>query len=194
MPSDSIDLNFYASRALVTDNRETDYTVMGAATTVVSLNPAGNIDTTVTAENVQPDAAGEITITLGPGVNNNNGNRFTYLGVLRVDINSVQVPIVFTDEPDDTTVILGRPVTFTAAVNSSPPYTVQWMKDNVDIEGATSFSYTIPAVTQDLDNAKYSVKVSNLNSTAPAGRLPCGSIRTMSSQRWCQDQAPVPAR
>ena len=58
--------------------------------------------------------------------------------------------------------ILGRPVTFTAAVNSSPPYTVQWMKDNVDIEGATSFSYTIPAVTQDLDNTKYSVKVSNL--------------------------------
>ncbi len=161
-PSDSIDLNFYASRDLVTDNRETDYTVMGAATTVVSLNPAGNINATVTAENVQPTAAGEITITLGPGVNNNNGNRFTYLGVLRVDITSVQVPIVFTDEPDDTTVILGRPVTFTAAVNSSPPYTVQWMKDNVDIEGATSFSYTIPAVTQDLDNTKYSVKVSNL--------------------------------
>lgn len=162
LPSDSINLNFYASRASVSDNRETDYTVTGAATTVVSLNPAGNIDTTVTAENVQPDAAGEITITLGPGVNNNNGNLFTYLGVLRVDINSVQVPIVFTDEPDDATVILGRPVTFTAAVNSSPPYTVQWMKDNVDIEGATSFSYTIPAVTQDLDNTKYSVKVSNL--------------------------------
>ncbi|RYZ26993.1 MAG: hypothetical protein EOP49_42785, partial [Sphingobacteriales bacterium] len=119
----------------------------------------------IIAPEIKPSATGEITVTLGPGPENNNANHFTYLGVLRLDVNAAQTPIVFTSEPVDTTVPAGRPVTFTAAVDSSPPYTIQWLKDGDPIKGADQFSYTVPTVTADLDGAKYSVRVSNLQFT-----------------------------
>jgi hypothetical protein len=74
-----------------------------------------------------------------------------------------QRPVVFIDEPDDQTILLGRPVTFTAVVDSTPPYEIKWMKDDVEIPDAPSqFSYTIPVVSLDMDNTRYSVKVNNL--------------------------------
>lgn len=165
-PSQNHNLTFYASRAGVGDNRETLYTVTGAAVNEATLNPSNNINTSVVLETVKPDAAGEITITLGPGPENNNANHFTYLGVLKLEVVSAQQPIVFTQEPADSSVAVGRSVTFTAAVNSTPPYTIQWKKDNVDIPEATQFSYTIPVAGLDLDNTRYSVTVSNLGFTA----------------------------
>ena len=78
-------LTFYASRTGVGDNRETRYTVTGASEGTYDLNAANNVSDTVTAENVVPDASGEITIGLTPGPNNNNGNHFTYLGVLVIE-------------------------------------------------------------------------------------------------------------
>ncbi|MES2708404.1 MAG: immunoglobulin domain-containing protein [Verrucomicrobiota bacterium] len=158
-------LTFYASRSGVNDNRETLYTITGANTSSTSLNAANNIDGTAGVSDIKPSAAGEITVALTPGANNNNGNHFTYLGVLRLDVNLDQVPVVFTTEPADTTVLAGRPVTFTAAVQSSPPYTIQWQKDGSAIEGANQFTYTIPAATPDLNGSKYSVTVSNLQFT-----------------------------
>lgn len=160
-------LSFYASRAGVADNRETLYTVTGAATATTTLNASNNIDTQAVLTDLKPSAAGELTITIGPGPNNTNtANHFTYLGVLRLDVNLDQVPVVFTTEPADTSVLAGRPVTFTAAVNSSPPYTIQWKKDGQAIDGANQFTYTIPAATADLEGSKYSVTVSNLQFSA----------------------------
>ena len=161
-------LTFYASRAGVGDNRETLYTVSNGTSSVeVALNVANNIDSTVAAELIKPSAAGELTVTLAPGPNNNNANHFTYMGVMKLElVPATQQPVVFSDEPDDQTVLLGRPVTFTAAVNSTPPYTIQWMKDDVPIPDATQFTYTIPATSQDMDNTRYSVKVSNLQFNA----------------------------
>ncbi|MDB6070456.1 MAG: hypothetical protein JWL81_1627 [Verrucomicrobiales bacterium] len=165
-PGDNHNLTFYASRAGVSDSRETLYTVDGAITSTTTLEPANNVNTTTTVSGIKPNAAGEFTITMGPGPNNTNGNHFTYLGVLKVEVVPPQQPVVFSQEPADTTVLTGRPVTFTAAVNSTPPYTIQWKKDNVDIPDANQFSYTIPAAGLDLDNTKYSVTVSNLAFTA----------------------------
>lgn len=48
------------------------------------LDAANNVEETVTVEGVAPTAAGEITVALAPSPNNNNGNHFTYLTVLRV--------------------------------------------------------------------------------------------------------------
>ena len=78
------DLTFYGSR-LATDNRETSYRLSGADESMVSLNVAGNIDQTVRAEGILPDADGTIRISLEPGPENDNGNHFIYLGVLQID-------------------------------------------------------------------------------------------------------------
>ena len=83
-PEKAYDLTFFASRTGVGDNRETGYTIVGAATTTVALDSANNVANTVTAGGVKPDGAGEITISLAPTENNNNGNHFTYLGVLEL--------------------------------------------------------------------------------------------------------------
>ncbi len=83
-PARRYSLTFYASRTGVTDNRETGYTVQGANSILVTLNTANNVNNTVTATGISPDAAGEITVSLAPTANNNNANHFTYLGVMKV--------------------------------------------------------------------------------------------------------------
>jgi len=77
-------LTFYASRTGVGDNRETGYTVQGANSGFAALNPANNINNITKVEGITPDASGEITVSIGPTPNNNNGNHFTYLGVMRL--------------------------------------------------------------------------------------------------------------
>ncbi|MGV3773424.1 MAG: GDSL-type esterase/lipase family protein [Verrucomicrobiales bacterium] len=77
-------ISFYASRTGVSDNRETRYTVQGANTQTTDLNVANNINNVAHIEFIQADDNGTLRIALTPGSNNNNGNRFTYLGVLRV--------------------------------------------------------------------------------------------------------------
>jgi hypothetical protein len=79
------DLTFYASRTGVSDNRETGYTVEGAATNLTVLNAANNVTNVARLEGVRPDASGRLVIRLAPTARNNNANHFTYLGVLRVD-------------------------------------------------------------------------------------------------------------
>lgn len=115
-------LSFYASRTGVSDNRETLYTVAGATTNTAALNAVNNIDNTVEVNDVVPDSSGTITISLTPSPNNNNGNHFTYLGVLKVLVVPPQTPIVFTLEPVSREVPEFETVTFTAAVTGAPPY------------------------------------------------------------------------
>lgn len=79
------DLTFYASRTSASDNRETLYTVTGAAVATTTLNAANNQSQTARLLTVKPDSSGEITIALSPGPANNNANHFTYLGTLRLD-------------------------------------------------------------------------------------------------------------
>jgi len=79
------DFTFYASRMGIRDNRETGYTLTGANTGFAALDVAANIENVVTATGIEPDAAGEITISLAPTANNNNAYHFTYLGVMKVE-------------------------------------------------------------------------------------------------------------
>lgn len=84
------DFTFFASRISVGDNRETRYTIAGATSGSVTLNPSNNNTNTVPFS-VTPNASGEILISIAPGANNNNtANHFTYLNVL--EINTVPEP------------------------------------------------------------------------------------------------------
>ena len=88
---------FFGSRTGVSDNRETRYTVTGATTGEALLNTANNVNNTVAVPDIRPTAAGEITIALTPGPNNNNANHFTYLGLMKVDFVPFRTPRILID-------------------------------------------------------------------------------------------------
>lgn len=153
---------FYASRLGVSDVRETGYTISGTNSTYVTLDPANNVDNVAVAAGISPNAEGEIVIRLEPTAKNNNGYHFIYLGVMKMEEIPEQAPIVFIEEPADQTVVAYRSAIFQAKVDSTPPYTVQWLLDGEAIPDANEFTYTLGVVTPDLDGATFSVRVSNL--------------------------------
>jgi len=80
-------LTFFASRTGVSDNREAEYAVFGAAGSedAVLLNASNNTSNKVTTATITPTAAGEIVTRLTWGPNNSTAQKFWYLGVLQVD-------------------------------------------------------------------------------------------------------------
>jgi hypothetical protein len=161
-PQRVYNITFYASRLGVSDVRETGYTIEGESTTIVAFDPANNIDDVVTVVGIVPDAMNEITISLAPTENNNNGYHFTYLGVMKVEEIPEQQPIIFLEQPADQTVMAYHTATFQTTVQSTPPYTVQWFRDGEPIADANEFTYTIDIVTPDMNDTVFSVGVSNL--------------------------------
>ncbi|MCX8518368.1 MAG: immunoglobulin domain-containing protein [Rhodoferax sp.] len=74
----------------------------------------------------------------------------------------VETPIAptITSQPADQTAITGQTATFSVkATGTSLSY--QWKKNGSNITGATSSSYTTPAISSDYSGTKYSVSVSN---------------------------------
>jgi hypothetical protein len=63
--------------------------------------------------------------------------------------------------PADQTAFIGQSVTFTLVPDGTPPYTIQWQKNGVNIPGATSASYTTPPATAADDGAVFSVSLGN---------------------------------
>jgi hypothetical protein len=166
-PATLYSFTFYASRMSTTGNRETVYTVEGATTEAVSLNPVLNVDTTVSTGLLSPTSSGEIVISIAPGPNNNNSaTYFTHLAVMRLDTTPPPpTPVAFTTEPVSQTVAATKDATFTAAVTGSGPFNVRWYQDGVEVASTNTyfnaFSYTIPYVGIYLDKAQFSVSVSN---------------------------------
>lgn len=78
------DFSFFASRGGVGDNRETKYTVEGQTTEVVKLNAANNISEIATVSDMLPKEDGSVTISLEAGESNDNGDKFYYLGAMKI--------------------------------------------------------------------------------------------------------------
>lgn len=66
-----------------------------------------------------------------------------------------------TSQPVATTVTVGQPATFTVAATSVPPISYQWLRNGVNIPGATSASYTIPATDMVDNGAGFRCSLSN---------------------------------
>lgn len=66
-----------------------------------------------------------------------------------------------TTQPDAQTVGIGQPAVFSVTATGNPAPTYQWRRNEVDIAGATSDSYTTPATTALDHQALYSVAITN---------------------------------
>jgi len=104
----------------------------------------------------------------------NNGGQYSVLvtNPVKANVSSAQalltvnpaVAPTITTQPQSQSVLINNPVTFSVTVAGTPPFSYQWQKNNVSISGATSSTFTIPAV-QSTDAGSYTVIVSNAASS-----------------------------
>lgn len=90
-PSKYYSFTIFSSRAGVSDNRETLFTVIGSTTGAEALDAANNTSNTANILNIQSNASGEITFQAEPGPNNNNSFGFYYLGALQLTISDTPI-------------------------------------------------------------------------------------------------------
>ncbi len=67
----------------------------------------------------------------------------------------------FTLQPASQSVVVGQPASFSVTATGTPPLSYQWQKNNVNISGATSASYTTPATVSGDNGTTFRVIVSN---------------------------------
>ncbi|MGA7796770.1 MAG: immunoglobulin domain-containing protein [Candidatus Acidiferrales bacterium] len=67
----------------------------------------------------------------------------------------------FAIQPASQTVTVGHPANFSVTVTGTGPFTYQWQKNNANITGATSSTYTTPATVSGDNGAAFRVVVSN---------------------------------
>jgi glucose/arabinose dehydrogenase len=79
--------------------------------------------------------------------------------VYRVRYGSVGPGI--TTHPANRTVSPGQSATFSVVASGTAPFTYQWQRDNVDIPGATSASYTLSSPQLGDNGARFRVNVAN---------------------------------
>jgi glucose/arabinose dehydrogenase len=85
--------------------------------------------------------------------------------VVRIFYTGNQAPQI-TLQPANQTVSAGQPVTFTASASGTPVPAFQWQRNQVDIPGATSVSYTIAATAAADNGARFRAIASNVAGSA----------------------------
>ena len=86
---------------------------------------------------------------------------------------TVNGPPSITSQPANQTVIVGQTATFSVTATGTAPLSYQWQKNQVNIAGATSASYTTPATTSADNGTSFRVIVTNpvTNVTSNAATL-----------------------
>jgi hypothetical protein len=92
-----------------------------------------------------------------------------YLAIGSAALFRVQFPTnapTITTQPSDLTVAQGQPATFNVAASGATPLAFQWQRNQVNISGATSSSYTLSAAAFADNGAKFRCVVTNGSGTA----------------------------
>jgi glucose/arabinose dehydrogenase len=84
---------------------------------------------------------------------------------------TVNAPPAITAQPADQTVMQGQPATFGVTASGSATLTYQWQRNQVNIAGATSTTYTIPATTASDNGAKFRCVVTNSFGSATSNEV-----------------------
>lgn len=92
-------------------------------------------------------------------VSNSAGNVTSNVATLTVNASPV-APSIST-QPANQTVTVGQTATFSVVAAGTAPLTYQWQKNNTNISGAASASYTTPATVSGDNGATFRVIVSN---------------------------------
>jgi autotransporter-associated beta strand protein len=74
-------------------------------------------------------------------------------------------PPVFVSQPTNENVILGHSAVFDVSLNGRLPFSYQWQKNNSDIPGATTKTFSIPSVAVS-DAGLYRIVVTNVDGSA----------------------------
>jgi hypothetical protein len=69
--------------------------------------------------------------------------------------------VVITQQPQNVTVPIGAPATFSVSLDGTPPYRYQWKRNGTPIAGATGKTYTLASASAADNGAMISVCVSN---------------------------------
>ena len=80
--------------------------------------------------------------------------------VFRIQFTGGTAPTIAT-HPSNQTVLQGQPATFSVVASGTATLNYQWQRNQVNIPGATSSSYTLPAAAFADDGAKFRVVVTN---------------------------------
>jgi glucose/arabinose dehydrogenase len=126
-----------------------------------SLDPASP----TTATNFASGIASPVDLKVGP-----DGSLY-YLArgsggvVVRITYTGDAAPSI-SQHPISQTVAIGQPVTFSVSATGSQPLTYQWQRNEQNIPGATSSSYSIAAVATSHNGARFRCFVSNQAGTA----------------------------
>ncbi|HSU85687.1 MAG TPA: immunoglobulin domain-containing protein [Chthoniobacterales bacterium] len=74
---------------------------------------------------------------------------------------TVRIPPSITTQPANKTVSVGKTAKFSVTATGTSPFSYQWMKNGLNITGATKASYTTPPTVPADNGSLFSVKVSN---------------------------------
>ena len=80
--------------------------------------------------------------------------------IFRISYTASLAPSI-TTHPASQTIPIGQSVTFTVAASGAEPLSYQWQRNDTNISGANSSSYSIPSVTDADNGARFRVVVSN---------------------------------
>jgi hypothetical protein len=104
-------------------------------------------------------ASGDNGSTFRVVATNAAGSAMSNAATLTVDAAPVAPSI--TTQPASQTVTVGQTATFSVVATGTAPLTYQWQKNNANIAGATSASYTTPATTSGDNSSSFRVIVTN---------------------------------
>jgi photosystem II stability/assembly factor-like uncharacterized protein len=152
------DLGIYTFRWQLYDSRTKTWLDLADQTLGVLISGSGTKTLTFTFSPAYPITTAYNGMQVRCKVSSKAGTVYS-----RTATTTVRTPAAITSQPVAATKIVGESVTFSVtASGTSPSY--QWQKNSVDISGATSSSYTIPAVaTTDAGSYRCVVSVTNCN-------------------------------
>jgi hypothetical protein len=92
-PNTLYSFDFFASRGSASDNRETEYKVIGANTVAAYLNASSNSSNIATVLDMAPDGNNQIVIDLTAGPNHAlSSSGWYYLGIMEINTSAVPEP------------------------------------------------------------------------------------------------------